>query len=216
MKLELIMILALALISLGAAVPESTTAGPYTISFDLNTTLNYTIQPQEPFARTAPDVIGYPLILMSNNTSWAGIAVYQYKNQTDSTRSTEASLLGLTMIISPANNNVSVFERPIDGKEGLIAVAELPTGEMNYRAWYWLDSKSCDCGPVTIGMTKVEIISLYPANVTASLLSTLHVEGPGSAALAVSENLMPSENATTYANETATLNQTATIPPANE
>jgi hypothetical protein len=40
---------------------------------------------------------------------------------------------------------------------------------------YWMDSQSCECGPVSVGKTSVVITSTYPLDVTQGLLSSLNI-----------------------------------------
>jgi len=63
---------------------------------------------------------------------------------------------------------------------------------MLYNALFWLDSQGCECGPVSVGTTSVEVTSSYPEEVTESLLSSLHV-AEGEAAPASSGQVLPPE-----------------------
>lgn len=178
------MIMAFMLISISSASSAlvNTSAGPYNISFDLNTTMNYTVAPQETVLLLNPNTTQHSVGILTSNSSWAGIAVFDQENLTDSTNTSDRTVLGLAMLAA-YYTNVTVDDIVIDGKDGMLASGELPTGDMIYRAWYWLDSKSCECGPVSVGKAKVEVMSLYPQNVTDSLLDTLHVEAPAPANL---------------------------------
>jgi hypothetical protein len=64
---------------------------------------------------------------------------------------------------------------------------------MFYQAQYWLDSKDCECGPVSVGTVLVEIASTYPQNVTEGLLSSIHVAA-GQEPLTPSSNNVPQED----------------------
>jgi hypothetical protein len=41
---------------------------------------------------------------------------------------------------------------------------------------FWLDSKNCECGPVSVGKTEVEVVSSYQPSLTKNLLTNLHIE----------------------------------------
>ncbi|HWQ20759.1 MAG TPA: hypothetical protein VN455_13330 [Methanotrichaceae archaeon] len=162
------------MLSLAAtAVPEMTSAGPYSISFDLNTTLNHTIQ-QKP-TWSPGGFSQHPLIIMTNNQSWAGVAVYDYNNLTDSTILTQKDLMFSAMALQ-GYRNITIADATIDGVPAVIASGIDPSGESAARAWYWKDSQSCQCGPVSVGKTRVEVVSSYPVNMTSSLLQTIHVQ----------------------------------------
>lgn len=56
--------------------------GPYTVSFDMNTNMNYRIQTPNP--AIYPSATKYPLIIATDNATSASISVTQYNNLTDS------------------------------------------------------------------------------------------------------------------------------------
>lgn len=45
-------------------------------------------------------------------------------------------------------------------------------------AVYWKDSKNCECGPVSVGKTKVEILSTLPRDLNENLLDSLNINAP--------------------------------------
>jgi hypothetical protein len=103
--------------------------------------------------------------------------------------------------------NVTVPESlTIDGKEGFLISGVPPSASVNaapgftlYQSQYWLDSKSCECGPVSVGTTSVDITSTYPQDITTNLLNSLHVGKTESAATPianVTKNVTAGENVT--------------------
>ncbi|MDM7940761.1 MAG: hypothetical protein QUS07_10545 [Methanothrix sp.] len=64
----------------------------------------------------------------------------------------------------------------IDGIPAYGLAGQDSTNWTYYTAYYWLDSKECECGPVSVGTTNVIIISSYPLELTGNLLDTLHIE----------------------------------------
>jgi len=165
----------MAMLSFSAsAATENATTGPYMVSFDMNTTLNYTVQAIAPYAqefRTA-----YPLLIETDNNSRAQITIFEYSKLMDSTpdlwqtiNAQGLSLLGLTNI-TPAT------EMTVDGKPAYGLSARDSNNNSRYSANYWLDSTDCNCGPVSVGKINVVIFSAYPLNITASILDSMHVE----------------------------------------
>jgi len=86
-------------------------------------------------------------------------------------------------------NTTSVDDKIIDGKEGFL-ISGVPFPEYTiappdarlFNALYWMDSQGCECGPVSVGTTNVDITSSYPQDVTESLLSSLQIVKGESAA----------------------------------
>jgi hypothetical protein len=179
-KILLITSLVLMLTSLALAVHEEHQLAPYTVSFDMNTSLKYQIHTQEQPIET-PTATVYPLVIETNNSTNAVIFINAFKNLTDSTLSVNKNLIGLSWI-NKGINVTSIEDRVIDGKKGFLAsgmlatnISDIPAGLKFYRASYWLDDKNCACGSVTVGKTNVDITSSYPQNVTENLLESIHI-----------------------------------------
>jgi hypothetical protein len=90
-------------------------------------------------------------------------------------------IAGLRMALS-GFNATAPEEMIIDNMSGFLVsgipfndMSYGPTGISLYQAQYWLDSKSCECGPVYVGTVLVSITSTYPQDVTQGLLSSIHV-----------------------------------------
>lgn len=163
--------------SMALANPESKPLGPYTVSFDMNTNMPYQIQTPAP--QETPYFTIYPLLVGTDNTSTATIIITEYKSLVDSTPQMYESLTIWRMRAGGLNATMPE-NMTIDGKNGFLVSAipfegvNLP-GTMYYDAEYWLDSKDCECGPVSVGTTQVAITSSYPEDVTRNLLNTLSV-----------------------------------------
>lgn len=84
-------------------------------------------------------------------------------------------------MITRGINATGPMNQTIDGKSGFLvsgapfAGSSLPAGLKFYQAQYWLDSKQCECGPVFVGRTSVDITSTYPQDVTMNLLKSINV-----------------------------------------
>lgn len=182
MKLLLATALVLMLSSLALAAPESRQLGPYMVSFDMNTNMQYQIQMNDPISTPATTI--YSLSIVTDNNNGAGISIAENKELTDSTISTMKQLayMGLNL----TGFSVDIADQTIDGKNGFVATGT-PSDALKralqnnvpsqiYRATYWLDSTDCTaCGPVSVGKTQVSISSSYQQDVTQNLLGSIHV-----------------------------------------
>ncbi|RQW77731.1 MAG: hypothetical protein EHM14_13700 [Methanothrix sp.] len=197
MKLLFVVALALLLSSVALATPDSSQLGQYTVSFDLNTDMQYqksVVEPTEAGVQTLSQ-----LRIFTDNSTAASISVVEYKDLTDATISMHKSLMTFQMILS-GFNVTSVEDMTIDGKPGFVeesvpvsSALGMPADAKLYSAMYWIDSAACgDCGAVSAGKTYVAVSSSYPQDVTQSLLSSLHVEmGQATAAAATTTQDMP-------------------------
>ncbi len=165
--------------SLGLAAHETSQLGPYTASFDMNTSLKYQVQTLSPI--NLPAFSAYGVLVSTDNATRAQISVTEYKNLTDSTPAIYKQLMILDLA-TVGFNMTSINDMLIDGKNGFVVSATplpgnsvLPAGSKLFRAIYWLDSKDCECGPVSVGTTSVDVTSTYPQDVTQGLLNSLHV-----------------------------------------
>lgn len=164
--------------SLALAAPESRQLGPYIVSFDLNTNMNYQIQMSDPL--DTPTATIYSLAIITDNNTNAGISIRENKDLTDSTMATIKQLVAMSMALRGINTT-NIVDQTIDGKNGFVSTG-VPFAAQNnmpseiYRATYWLDSVDCSsCGPVSAGKTNVDIYSTYPQDVTQNLLGSIHV-----------------------------------------
>jgi len=175
MRLVLVLVIMLTLTSAASAIAEKASAGPFKVSFDLNTSLNYSVK-LEPVV-SVPAYSVYKLLILTNNNSGAEIGIAEYSNLTDSSLLMSRNYEALRMAgFSGYNRNVSSIDLMIDHKEGFAVIGVNNLGQRLIYAFYWLDSKPCECGPVSVGTISVGISSTYPLNVTKSLINTLHVE----------------------------------------
>lgn len=178
MKLLLATALVLMLSSMALAAPETRQLGPYSVSFDLNTNMNYQVQTSEPSTTASATV--YSMRILTDNSTGAGISIIENKELTDSTTSTIKQLVAMGLAFSGINTT-NIVDQTIDGKNGFVAIGVPFAGQNNapsqlYRAIYWLDSVDCtSCGPVSAGKTSVDVSSTYPQDVTQNLLNSIHV-----------------------------------------
>lgn len=166
--------------SLAFAATETEQLGPYTVSFDMNTPMQYQVVVQQPIE--TPIYTAYSLRINSSDTTSAGIGITEYRNKTDATLSVAKQLMIMQMALTGFNLTAAPEDMTIDGRDGFLMIGAPFSGMENapqiseiFRAGYWLDSVDCECGPVSAGTTNVGIYSTYPEDVTRNLLSTLSV-----------------------------------------
>jgi len=174
MRISLALLFVLMLGFTGSATPEFATTGLYNVSFDMNTSLNYTVQSDTPVKdalRTA-----YPLRIRTNDSFFADILIYKYEDLTDSTPELWRTINRQGLSERGLRNITLATDMVIDGIPAYGLAGQDSTNWTYYTAYYWLDSKECECGPVSVGTTNVIIISSYPLELTGNLLDTLHIE----------------------------------------
>jgi len=166
--------------SLAMAVPESSQVGPYSVSFDMNTNTPHELQMMQPLQTQSATIYG--LQVFTDNTTKARITISEYNSPIDATLPIYKQLAAMSIALS-GFNATSVEDMTIDGKSGYLISSEpfpgntmVPAGINLFDSLYWLDSKDCECGPVSVGTSSVGITSSYPQDVTNNLLSSIHVE----------------------------------------
>lgn len=180
MRLLLAAALVLMMSSLAFAATETQQLGPYTVSFDMNTPMQYQVQVQEPIETPFSTI--YSLRISTDNTTGAGIGITEYRNKTDATLDVAKQLIVMDMALRGINVTTAPEDMTIDGRDGFLIAGEPISGMTNapqitrlFRAGYWLNSVQCECGPVSVGTVNVGISSSYPEDVTRNLLNTLRV-----------------------------------------
>jgi len=172
-KIILSSIIMLMVTCAASAAIENITTGPYVISFNMNTTANYSIQHVQ--SSDTPIASTYPISIKTNNSTQALVSIVEYKNATDSTLAMDKNVVGLSTANIGYFLNISFVDVIIDNKKGFIVTGVNPKGERMFRAYYWLDSKDCECGPVSVGKTEIGVMSTYSWNITKNILSSLNV-----------------------------------------
>lgn len=173
MRLLLALFFVVMLASAASAATENVTTGPYSVSFDLNSSLKYSVEsgmPVQEELRTA-----YPLFVKVNNTTESQITIFEYKNLVDSTPDLWQTINSQGLARLGLRNVTLAAEMLIDGMPAYGLTGMDAVNKTLYSAYYWLDSNGCECGPVSVGKTNVVITSTFPLAVTGHLLDTLHV-----------------------------------------
>lgn len=176
MKLLLVAPILLMLSSMAMAVPDSQQLGPYTVSFDLNA--SYETEITKPIE--TKNASFYQMGLVVDNSTFAIVEITDHTTPTDATLQLYKSLMVLNMLTREGLNATNIEDKKVDGKEGFL-ITSVPFKTNNtapqviYRAMYWLDSKSCECGPVSVGKASATITSTFPKDITERLLSSLKI-----------------------------------------
>jgi hypothetical protein len=164
--------------SVALAAPETHQVGPYNVSFNLNTNMKYQVQQVNPQGNSI--VTSYILVVKTDNTTGASIKINEFKSPVDSTPQMQGFLTMYSMGARGINATLPM-NQTIDGKDGFLLSgvpfpgSNAPAGYKVFQAQFWLDSKQCECGPVTVGTTSVDVTSTYPQDVTMNLLKNLDV-----------------------------------------
>ncbi len=161
------------------AMPESRQLGPYAVSFDMNTDLPTELSAIEPISAQAATF--YRMQIFADNNTRAILTISEYNEPIDSTLGVYKQIAAMNMALNYFNTT-SVEDKIIDGKEGFLISAEpipentiAPADARLFNALYWMDSQECECGPVSVGTTSVDITSSYPQDITENLLSSLQI-----------------------------------------
>jgi len=162
----------LALVATSSAKTETIAAEAYNVSFDLNTTEQYSIGDVKREYSESYEGINHVSYIIpingSNLASRASISIDFY-NQTMN-KDIESNMRRLEESLGYFCDKVNVCPRKIDGQSGILGTGIRCGSENEFYAKYWLlSNESTD--------TCVKISSRYPWNDgTLSLLRTIHVE----------------------------------------
>lgn|GEM_PF-1468363 len=181
MRLLLASAMLLILSALAFAEPEEVSAGPYNISFDLNTTMDYNVTLYPEIEDN--DSSWYHLSIVFDNETKADVGVSAHKDwQYAEWPCTYWKNLYLKAAKAAGEvRNGSESYATIDGSEGYIIRQEVirPSDSKVINgtiAEYWLDAEEIEGYGIMVAKSEVEMISLLPENLTENLLNTIHVE----------------------------------------
>ncbi len=176
MKSMYVLIIMVLLAAGASAKTDEISAGPYNVSFDLNTTMKYSVSSNWDEANTTSTIN----IKFTNDTQ-AVIAVINDTVWKCADLTPDLRYLNLALNYEKALGGIlngALFESTIDGKPGLVAIElfEKDGNVVNSTiAKYWLDSKVIENYNITVGMTSVEILARVPTNLSESLLNSIQV-----------------------------------------
>jgi hypothetical protein len=181
MKLLWALAMLFMLSALAFAKPMEITAGPYNISFDLNTTMAYnvTLHPEVEDNESS----WYSIDIVFDNDTRAAIGVTDYKSWQCANYPCvwwENTYLKAAKEAGEIQNG-SAYEATIDGKDGYIVRQEILDPATNRVvnstiAEYWVDAEEIEGYGLMAAKTELEMISKLPENLTEDLLNTIHVD----------------------------------------
>ncbi len=178
----------LALVAAASADPEKLVVGPYNISFDLGTDLNYSVEVLPPLEGN--NSTGYTALINVQNETRVGIYINDMKSPADATLETLKEKFQSSL---NSSQNPSVEIGKIDGRDGLITYYLEPSRDRQiYYYIYWLDSKTPEGSSASTGSIDVRIYGYSPLNSThgmdiaKSLLNTINITKASEAAMPAS------------------------------
>jgi hypothetical protein len=177
MKVLYALILTILLAAGASAKTEELSVGPYDVSFDLNTTMEYNVSSQWDEANTTSTID-----IKFTNDTLASIAVINETIWQCADLTPDLRYFNLALNYDLALGNLKdgdLSERTIDGKPGISVVETYEKDSRLFNATiakYWLDSKVIENYNISVGMTKVEMIAIFPMNLSENLLNTIQVK----------------------------------------
>jgi hypothetical protein len=182
-KALFILVLMLLLATSAYAKHEEISAVPYNVSFDLNTSRDYTVS-------LSPESLennssSYQITIKFDNNTKAGVGITKYNDWQYADFPCDF-WQSLWLKSDQYVTNYSISYPIIDSKKGQVITqtARLPglnntTRYQNYTvAEYWADGKRIEGYGLLAGKTDVEMILYWPQNLTQDLLRSIHVETP--------------------------------------
>lgn len=178
MKMVLVSALMVLLATSALAKHEEISVGPYNISFDLNTTRNYSVTLHPESLENNSSSYMFDIIFDNDTKAAVGITKYNSWHYADF----PCELWQRSYLKNdPKVLNFSISHPLIDGNKGQVISAIAPRIKDNKTVngtvvEVWLDSKKIEGYDFLAGKTKVEMILLLPENLTRDLLTTFHAE----------------------------------------
>ncbi|RQW78522.1 MAG: hypothetical protein EHM14_11770 [Methanothrix sp.] len=179
MKTIFAIIAMLLLVALVSAKTEDVSVGPYKVSFDLNTTMNYTVTPD--YVVNPDNSSTGTVKIQSENDTLALIGITNF-NASQYAGFTRSDFLYMDLALRTDSNVIdgNVTKGVIDGKTGLIVTQTRRQPSDNSTAdsmiaLYWPDSQEIEGYGIPVAKTKVEIIANMPGAMSKDLLESIHV-----------------------------------------
>lgn len=182
--MKLLAYLALLIIFSAALADSKTiTTGPYNISFNPNTSKNYTVDIMPPLVEN--NATTYTTLAYFPDGTISNIIIFDLKVPVDATMETLKQITywkELYMISTREFLTAYVELGTIDGKEAMIAYGELNNSRKRLLCRYFLDSKKFENSSVAAGYVDVQVVNMVPSNSTEgmdiakSLINTIHIE----------------------------------------
>jgi hypothetical protein len=188
MRLELTLLVVLSLAAPALAAYESGPVGPYVVSFDMNTTMEYKVIVEAPSSGITSLGVGFTRYNLTIDSAdyFAWLILTRY-DEPMVANITANEYIVYNALINAGADEPNLFQPSIDGKPGVLGnfrferqflgEGRYQEGDLVVAAAYSPDARAYEDG-VYRGMTDCRIISTYPWEIIRDLLYTLHVEVP--------------------------------------
>jgi hypothetical protein len=217
MRAELILFLMLFSASPIMASHEAGVVGPYNVSFDMNTTMEYSVIVEKSSSGVTEDGVKFDRYNMSVQSTdyFAWIVLTRYSAPMLANITANAYIVQSALVGSGADEP-NYYQPLIDGKPGVLGNfrferqdlgnGQYKEGDLVVAASYSPDAKVQENGEYR-GITNIRLLSTFPWEVTRDMLYDFHVEAPGdqAASRVLPEN--QSQNQSLNASQSQLLNQ---------
>ncbi len=181
MRVHLIIVLVMMLAEIGPtlAAHESGKLGPYTVSFDMNTTSKYEVVVDPSTSGATSDGAKFTRYYLSvdGDDGYASIILTGYeKNMSAGIDANKDIVTSAITALGGTDSKINPSTVGVDGHQAVLGSCKYPTGEAIYIASY-----SPDAVPLNgtyIGKTDCRFVSTYSWDVTRNMLGTLHIKMP--------------------------------------
>lgn len=176
MRAELILALMLVLVGPGFAAHDVVMLGPYNVSFDMNTTMDYGIYPEQSVSGVTSGSFKFVRYNISVETAdhFAWIILTRYEKPMLASINSNKEIVEAALMASGCESP-KLYQPLIDGQPGVLGNCRFDNGEILVVASYSPDGKVRDNGEYS-GQTDCRILSIFPWEITRDMLYTLHVE----------------------------------------
>lgn len=176
MRAELILALMMVLVSPGLASHDVVMLGPYNVSFDMNTTMDYKIYPEQPTSGITPSGFKFVRYNISVETAdyFAWVILTRYEKPMLASINSNKEIVEAALMASGCESP-KLYQPLIDGQPGVLGNCRFDNGDILVAASYSPDGAVRDNGEYS-GQTDCRVLSIFPWEITRDMLYTLHVE----------------------------------------
>ncbi|MDM7912516.1 MAG: hypothetical protein QUS09_05400 [Methanotrichaceae archaeon] len=178
MRAELILALMLVLVSPGWAAHETVMLGPYNVSFDMNTTMQYQIFTEPPTTGVTSSGFKFVRYNMSIETAdyFASVILTGYEKPMLASINANKEIVEAALMATGCERP-ELFQPLMDGQPGVLGRCKLEGGNVLVISSYSPDGAVRENGEYS-GQTDCRVMSIFPWEITRDMLYTMHVEVP--------------------------------------
>lgn len=188
MRAELILLMVLSLAAPAFAAHESGPIGPYNVSFDMNTTMKYSVIVEAPARGITSQGVNFTRYNLTVDSTdyllWLILTRYEEPMLANITANGD---IVWNALLNAGADQPKFYQPLIDGKPGVLGnfrfenqnlgQGQYKQGDLIVAASYSPDGKVYEDG-VYRGKTDCRVISTFPWEVIRDMLNSLHVEVP--------------------------------------